>query len=547
MTIFYYIYKALIQLEMKNIYFLFISLLLFNFAIAQVTFQKTYGGTSIDDANSIQLTNDGGYIIAGTTASYGAGLYDVYLIKINAIGDTLWTKTYGGTDEDFGYAVQQTTDGGYIVLGTTSSFGLGFYSDIYLIKTDFEGNLIWSKTYGGDNSVEEGYFVQQTTDGGYLLTGRTGLGVGNTNIYVVKTTYNGDTLWTKTFSRSSYSSGYSVLETIDNFYIITGFCSSLINGSYDICIIKTDNNGDTLWTKTYGGNSRDYAYSIQQTLDGGFIIVGSTQNFVGGGYNVYLIKTDNLGNVIWSKIYVGIAEDAGLFVQQTSDGGYIITGYTLSFGAGNGDVYLIKTDALGDITWSKAYGGSSYDYGFAVRQTSDGGYIVAARSASFSGLDDVYIIKTDANGNSGCNEYITNTTVDTAATITIIPTILDSSGGIITIPNTLTSAGGETTVICTNGLEENTINKEISIYPNPTTSKITILAEDMQSVEVYNLQGQSITVIANEVKQSGNTSEIATGSRPRNDEIDLSQEPKGIYIIKVTTSKGVLVRKVILE
>ena len=178
----------------------------------QITFQKTYGGTGNDYANSVQQTTDGGYIIAGYTASFGGDSSHVYLIKTDSLGDTLWTKTYGGDSSDIGNSVQQTTDGGYIVAGTTNSFGAGNV-DVYLIKTNSIGDTMWTKTYGGTN-IDVGSYVRQTLDGGYIIARYTGsFGAGGFDVYLIKTNSLGDTLWTRTYGGTFADFGSSVQQT----------------------------------------------------------------------------------------------------------------------------------------------------------------------------------------------------------------------------------------------------------------------------------------------------------------------------------------------
>jgi hypothetical protein len=314
---------------------------------AQITFERWYGRPDYDDYGLfVQQTSDGGYIIAGYTMSMETYIGNVYLIKANSSGDTLWTRAYGGTGMDIANSVQQTTDGGYIIAGYTSSFGAGG-GDVWLIKTDATGDTLWTKTYGGTDN-EEAKFVEQTTDGGYIIAG-----------------YNDYGGW-----------------------------------DCDVYLIKTDSSGVPLWSRSYGGSDREWGHSVQQTTDGGYIIAGYTSSFGAGSKDVYLIKTDANGDTLWTKTYGGTNDDYGTSVQQTTDGGYIITGYTVSYGQGLiDDVYLIKTDAFGDTLWTRTYGGPSMDDGCSVQQTSDEGYIIAGWSYDIEeNAADVYLIKTDGGG-----------------------------------------------------------------------------------------------------------------------------------------------------
>ncbi len=358
-----------------------------------IAWTKTFGGSASDYGYSVQQTKDGGYIITGNKGG------DVYLIKTDAYGETSWTKTFGGSASDVGRSVQQTMDDGYIISGFTGSYGAGGY-DVYLIKTDASGNEQWYKAFGG--SSDDGSFtVQQTTDGGYIMTGYTqSYGAGEDDVYLIKTDANGNQTWDKTIGGSAFDLAYSIQPTTDGGYIITGFTRSYGAGNRDVYLIKTDANGDTSWTKTFGGTASDRAFSVQQTTDGGYIMTGSTLSYGAGGYDVYLIKTDANGNQTWSKTYGGLSDDAGYAVQQTTDGGYIITGYTVSYSVGGGDVYLIKTDESGNQTWYKTFGGTEDEEGYSVQQTTDGGFIITGSTQSYGAGDrDVYLIKTDANGN----------------------------------------------------------------------------------------------------------------------------------------------------
>ncbi len=369
---------------------------------ALITFERTYGGADSDRGYAVQQTQDGGYIITGSTWSYGAGEEDVYLIKTDSLGDTLWTKTYGGTNWDRSHSVQQTQDGGYIIGGWSQSFGNGL-PDFYLIKTDASGDTTWTGLYGG-TSAEECWYVRQTSDGGYILTGRTNsYGAGDFDVYLVKTDALGDTMWTKTFGSTFIDFSVCVQQTSDQGYVVVGMNGSLPGG--DIYLIKTDSLGDSLWTRTYGGNNSDRGYFVNVTQDGGYIITGETSSYGAGGNDVYLIKTDASGDTIWTHTYGSSNTEAGLSVQEIQDDGYIIAGRSNSFGAGELDVYMIRTDSVGDTLWTRTYGGATYDWGYSVQQTQDGGFILAGHTQSFgAGSDDVYLIKTDQNGLVGIEE-----------------------------------------------------------------------------------------------------------------------------------------------
>lgn len=377
---------------------------------------KTFGGSDGDEGRSVQQTKDGGYIIAGFTESYGAGDKDVWLIKTDSKGNEGWNKTFGGLHGDGGYSVQQTDDGGYIMIGYTHSYGIGG-REVWLIKTDSEGKREWSKTFGGSDD-DYGYSVQQTKDGGYIITGFTrSYGAGDEDIWLMKTDLRGNKEWSKTFGGNHSDKGYSVQQTKDGGYIITGAVSSYttyaayvgITGRYGaVALIKTDSKGNEEWNKTFGDSDsyEDKGYSVQQTYDGGYVITGYQRyssyfrSYMGHSYShknkyVWLIKTDLKGDTEWNKTF-GEYEyyNYGQSVQQTWDGGYIITGCTDYYGAGGDDVWLIKTDSKGNAEWSKTFGGNRSDIGYSIQQTDDGGYIITGSTESYgAGDDDVWLIK----------------------------------------------------------------------------------------------------------------------------------------------------------
>jgi hypothetical protein len=377
---------------------------------AQAIFQRTYGGTRYDEGRSVQQTADGGYVVAGHTESFGAGLDDVYLIKTDAAGDTQWTRTFGGTTWDCGKSVQQTTDGGYVVAGYTTSFGAGGY-DVYLIKTDADGDTLWTRTLGGARE-DVGQSVQQTSDSGYIIAATTySFNAGTCDVWLIKTDADGDTLWTRTYGDTSDMAGYSIRQTADGGFVVTGIRVPTMSRDVDVLLIKTDAHGDTVWTRTFGGVNEDRGNSVQQTTDSGYIVTGYTASFGAGSYDVWLIKADADGDTLWTRTFGGTDWDQGNSVQQTVDGGYIVTGYTASSGAGSYDVYLIKTDAGGDAQWTRTFGDTDWDRGNSVQQTADGGYVVVGFAMSLGGSGhDVYLIRTDSLGNAAVAEPETSPT-----------------------------------------------------------------------------------------------------------------------------------------
>jgi len=360
---------------------------------------KTFGGSNIDVGYCVQQTNDGGYILSGYTRSYGASGHNIWLIKTNYSGNELWNKTFGGASDDEGESVQQTTDGGYIIVGWTKSYGAGM-KDVWLIKTDSSGNELWNKIFGG-SSDDGGTSVQQTTDGGYILAGYTSsFGSGSVDAWLIKTDSAGNQQWSQPLGGLSSDGAWCVQQTTDGGYILTGWTYSSGPGSLgNVWLVKTNGSGNQQWSKAFGGNDVDRGYYVQQTTDGGYIITGYTDSFGAGLYDVLLIKTDSSGNEQWTKTFGGTGRDYGNCVDQTFDGGYIIAGYTLSYGAGGDDVWVIKTNSAGDKEWDETYGGVYSDVAYSIQQTTDTGYIVTGHTLSYgAGVHDVWLIKLEGTG-----------------------------------------------------------------------------------------------------------------------------------------------------
>jgi hypothetical protein len=488
------------NLSLFNLFLIIFTLLSIQYQFAQAPdtlWTKIFGGSDDEFGYFAEQTSDGGYIITGWTKSFGAGLNDVWLVKTNSMGDTLWTKTYGGNKDENVSCVQQTSDGGYILFTESDSFDPTYWK-VWLIKTDATGDTSWTKLIGESKH----YFVQsglEISGGDYIFVGyHKASGAGQEDLWLVKTDASGDTIWTKTYGGGEGDLSSSIKQTNDGGYIISASTKSFGAGDYDCWLIRTDASGDTIWTKTYGGTNSDYANSVQQTSDNGFILAGATRSFgTANNYNdVWLIKTNSLGDTIWTKTFGGSYHDGALSVQQTLDGGYILVGYTGSFGAGNNDVWLIKTNASGDTLWTKTLGGIYWDVGRSIEQTSDGGYIIGGDYYETSTNSyDFWLIKiaTDQNEVEPLEE---------------------------------------------GNIPDNYILKQN--YPNPfnpvTTIDFGVPVSEFVTLAIYNLLGEQVGLIVNE--------ELSAGNYKANwDAKDLTS---GVYFYRIQAGEFVQSYKMIL-
>ena len=422
--------------------FVFLSLSLLSQECLATQWVRSFGGSNKDEALSIQQTSDGGYIVAGYTFSFGALSDDMWILKFDQTGTVSWQKTYGGNGGgyyDVAFSIRQTSDGGYIVAGFTNSFGAED-GNIWILKLDQTGSITWQKTYGF--GIISGFFmsfysIRQTSDGGYIVAGDTSyFGAGARDVFILKLDQAGHVSWQKTYGGSADDYAYSIQQTKDGGYIVAGSTYCFGAGSQDFWVLKLDQSGNVSWQKTYGEHSNDYANSIQQTKDGGYIVAGSTGSFGAGGWDMWILKLDQTGAVSWQKTYGGSGYDYATSIQQTSDGGYIVAGTTNSFGAGDEDMCILKLDQTGAVSWQKTYGGSGYDFNRnfseCIQQTTDGGYIVAGRTYCFgAGSQDNWILKLDGNGN------INNCDIVGTSNVTVTDTSISgvNSNAIITIPS----------------------------------------------------------------------------------------------------------------
>jgi hypothetical protein len=393
---------------MKKIYVV-IFLLLSTSAFAQSNWEKLFSLESTDVFRCVREVPSGGYILAGYTSDSTVNDTDAFVVKLNSSGDTAWTFRYNGpqSHKDVLYKIIPTADGGYIACGYTNSI-TGISDDILYIKLSGSGSLQWVKTLGGSGR-DRAQDIIQTSDGKYTIAGYTMSPPAQYyDAYLIRLNSSGDTLWTKMFGSSNYDDANAVRELSGGGYILAGQSENGSNG-FDQYLIETDASGNLSWQKKIGTTGTDNVDGLV-ILSDGFLLAGGTNGAGAGGDDGYLVKTDFSGNQIWFKTFGGSQPDDFHRVEVTSDGGFIISGTTESSGNSLPNAWLVKTDASGNSSWEKTFGGDNHDHGYSAQQTSDGGYIIAGHSGSFGfNNEDAYVVKTDGSGN--ITNHLTYTTV----------------------------------------------------------------------------------------------------------------------------------------
>lgn len=413
----------------------------------EIEWSKCYGGSYIEYPESMVQTVDGGYIIAGTKGSSDGdivddttGGWDFWVIKIDYNGLIEWEKSFGGSDQDFAKSVKQTPDGGYIIAGTTKSNDEDVtgiheteYGDCWIIKLNGEGDLIWQKCFGG-NGTDLANDIEATDDGGYIIAGSSSSTNGDITSHhgtlhsydnwIIKVNESGDIEWEKSLGGTGNENCFDILGTSDNGYIITGYTGSNNedvagggwHGHWDCWVVKLNIIGDIIWQKCLGGDTLDIAYSIIQTDDGGYLISAGTLSDDGdiegshGLYDAAIFKLDSLGGLLWQKCYGGSDREMANAILQQQDKGYIILGQTSSIDGdptglhGSADVWLLKTDSVGELQYQQCYGGSAAEYGRTILQTSDSTFTFLGGAEStdgnvtgLHGLTDYWVVKLNSN------------------------------------------------------------------------------------------------------------------------------------------------------
>jgi len=360
----------------------------------QITFQKVYPTTYDKDSREVLPTPDGGYIIAGMTNNADITDCDLYVMKTDYAGEFVWGKIYGGAKPDYAYGIIETGDGNYFVIGYSQSFG-GGDMDAYLLKIDPLGNVIWEKTYIGFG-YDEGREIIKTQDGNFVIVGSTNSNLSSQDAFLMKIDLTGAVIWIKYYGGNAVEFGNSVQECPDGGLILTGQTFSYGQGG-DAFLVRTNANGDTLWTKHFGGALADEGVSVIANNDNTFALA-IRDSCNGKDVDIRIIKTDGTGAITWSKLYSGAQKDTPKKLRATNDGGYIVGAISRSFGWINPDIWILKLNSSGDTTWSRHFGSSDHEHCHDIKQSSDGGYLVAGHSRSFSPSRKIMFLKLNSDG-----------------------------------------------------------------------------------------------------------------------------------------------------
>ncbi|UCG02675.1 MAG: hypothetical protein JSW11_01530 [Candidatus Heimdallarchaeota archaeon] len=360
---------------------------------SEVNWNQTYGGRSTDEAYALIQTKEGGLALAGYTWSYGAGFADMWLVRTDLNGVVQWSRTYGHQLVlDQAHALIQSNEGGYVLAGYTQSYDESvdkLREDLWLVKTNATGGLQWNLTYGESLGFEEAFALIQTSDEGYVIAGHK-----NFNFLLLKVDLNGIKLWNQTYGKDiSRERAYCLIQTIDGGFALAGY-KRPFGGEEDIWFVKTNMNGELQWNQTYGGPGDELAEVLVETRDKGYAFAGYTTSFGAGKKDMWLVKTDAQGIMQWNQTYGRAGDEGAKALLQTKDGGYALAGYTSSYGAGKWDMWLIKTDAAGNIQWNQTFGGPENDHAKDLLQTKEGNFVLAGSTRSYgAGGLDMWLVK----------------------------------------------------------------------------------------------------------------------------------------------------------
>lgn len=362
----------------------------------QTYFQKVYYDSPYDqEGQDVLQMPDGGYLIGGYTTNQTLNDMDVLLIKTDAGGNQVWKKTYGGNKPDYPHHMLAAADGNYFLIGHSQSYGGGDY-DILLLKIDPSGNTIFLKTFGGWGN-DYGSDIVPTSDGNYMIIGSTNSWSSDHNVYLLKIDPAGAVLWTKELGGSGNDFGSAVHPTPDGGYMVFGTTFSWGTAG-DALQMKIDASGSVQWQNNFGGNGYDECVYGELNSDGSAVLAIRDSSGSGTDIDIRVIKTDAGGGVQWNKVYGGNRKDTPKMIQNTMDGGYVVAGITRSFGLVTPDMWVLKLNASGDTTWARRYGGYQHEHCYVARELSDGSFLLTGKTESYSPDFEVILLRVNHMG-----------------------------------------------------------------------------------------------------------------------------------------------------
>ena len=495
--------------------------------IAQITFQKVFGSSGGDYANSLLKTPDGGYLLGANTLSFGDNFLKNYLIRLNDSGDTLWTKIFHGTHWEELNDMANTSDGGFILAGRCQAPAFDY--DLRMTKLNSSGDIEWISAIGGSGD-EQALSIKQTSDGGYIMAGWTNsFGSGQQDIYLIKTDQNGDVVWSKVYGGNVSDVAYAVCENETGGYTITGTMRSFLPDN-DAFVMRTNEFGEILWVKVVGDAGEDVFYDVAAN-GSGYVVTGYSNSY-SNGYDLTILNGNGDGTINWMKAYHGPGDNQGRKILPTNDDGFIITGYYTVPGE-SADIFALKLTATGDTSWTRTYGGVSDDRALSVVLSNDG-YAFGGFENSFGfGNGDVYLVKTDLNGDSYCDEHHRSCEIiDITSEFSDIT--LDSTTGGLAYSSLFTvTHGGSIETRCSSIVHVNELNDDMSfrVFPNPVNDHDQLYFDSpicgFAVLHISDLVGNDI------YSQSTN---IISGSNPI---LLTSSLPAGCYVFMINVGEEI--------